>query len=76
MFLVRLFYREQTNQNILQIKMDNTTYNYYTTSNALDAEEFNFVDIFIIATVNIQNENTQHIRFSTVISAPKKKENI
>lgn len=75
MFLVCLFYREQTNQNVVQIKIGNKTYNYIT-NNALDADEFNLIDIFIIATVKMQNDHTQHIQFSTVISAHKKKENI
>lgn len=70
MFLV--YYREQTNQNIVQIKIDNKTYNFVT-YNTLDADEFNLIDILIIASIKMQNDHTQHIKFSTVISAHKKK---
>lgn len=72
MFLVYLFYREQTNQNVVQIKIDNKTYNYVT-YNTLDADEFNFINIFIIASIKMQNDHTQHLKCSTVISAHKKK---
>lgn len=72
-----LIYREETNQskNLLQNQIvdDDKTYNYII-NNQWDIEQYNLIDMFVIVTIKLQNDHTSpNIRFSTVISAPKKK---
>lgn len=72
-----LIYREETNnsKHLLQIQIvdDDIMYNYII-HNQWDTEQYNLIDMFVIATVKLQNDHTSpNIRFSTVISAPKKK---
>lgn len=70
MFLI--FFREDINQNknLIHINIDNNVYTY-NIYNKWDDNQFEIVDVLLLATIKLQNDHTRHIKFSTVIIALK-----
>ena len=59
---------------MLQIQIDDDKTYKYIINNEWDIKQYDLIDMFVIATVKMQNDHTSpNIRFSTVIRAPKKK---
>jgi len=70
---VSYFFREEINQytNLVQINTDDDNVYTFTSKNLWDDNNFEIIDVLIIATIKIQNDHTENIKFSTVIIALK-----
>lgn len=70
---VSYFFREEINQhtNLVQINTDDDNVYTFTIKNLWDNNTFEIIDVLIIATIKIQNDHTENIKFSTVIIALK-----
>lgn len=65
---VSYFFREDINEkkNLININIDDNVYTF-NVSNKWEDNQVGIVDVLLLATIKIQNDNTPHIKYSTVI---------
>ncbi|KAF0710032.1 Uncharacterized protein FWK35_00032967, partial [Aphis craccivora] len=64
-FIIKLLEEINQHTNLVQINTDDDNVYTFTIKNLWDNNTFEIIDVLIIATIKIQNDHTENIKFST-----------